>query len=136
MSLTDLISSIANGNVPSVPPPDKPTEQPQPPSYGTVPPVPPVTSKKNSYEAVEPDHPNWMAWIAERCPLVPEDKTHIMRGLYQVHPRMQQRLAERYVQTWREAATHEPSPPKRENAGRRAANLTITRLIADPGIYS
>ena len=41
---------------------------------------------------------------------------------------MQQRLAERYVETWRAAADDEPTYHKRDNAGRRAANLIITRL--------
>ncbi|MDN3553275.1 hypothetical protein QWY74_07340 [Halomonas almeriensis] len=78
--------------------------------------------------------PGWLEWMADQCPLAPEDKAHIQSGLSRVHPRMQQRLAERYVQTWREAAEQEPSPPKRENAGRRAANLFITRLLADASI--
>ena len=72
--------------------------------------------------------PDWLAWIAERCPLVPEDRRHVASGLLSLHPRMQQRLAERYVETWRAAADDEPTYHKRDNAGRRAANLIITKL--------
>lgn len=70
----------------------------------------------------------WLAWIAERCPLVPEDSRYVAIALLRLHPRMQQRLAERYVEEWRAAANDEPTHHKRDNAGRRAANLFITRL--------
>ncbi|HCR96868.1 MAG: hypothetical protein ACTH5L_05900 [Halomonas sp.] len=70
----------------------------------------------------------WLEWIAERCPLVPEDRRHVATGLLRLHPRMQQRLAERYVEEWRAAADDEPTYHKRDNAGRHAANLIITRL--------
>lgn len=72
--------------------------------------------------------PDWLEWIAERCPLVPEDYRHVATGLLRLHPRMQQRLAERYVEEWRAAADDEPTYHKRDNAGRHAANLIITRL--------
>lgn len=71
---------------------------------------------------------DWLEWIAERCPLVPEDHRHVAMGLLRLHPRMQQRLAERYIEEWRAAADDEPTYHKRDNAGRRAANLIITRL--------
>lgn len=72
--------------------------------------------------------PDWLAWIDERCPLVPEDRRHVATGLLRLHQRMQQRLAERYVETWKQAADNEPAIHKRDNVGRRAANLVITRL--------
>ncbi|MEC9305832.1 MAG: hypothetical protein VX449_09700 [Pseudomonadota bacterium] len=72
--------------------------------------------------------PDWLEWIAQRCPLVPEDYRHVATGLLRLHPRMQQRLAERYVEEWRAAADDEPTYHKRDNAGRHAANLIITRL--------
>lgn len=72
--------------------------------------------------------PDWLAWIAERCPLVPEDYRHVATGLLRLHPRMQQRLAERYVETWQAAASGEPKSHRKDNVGRRAANLVITRL--------
>ncbi|MFI0473457.1 hypothetical protein ACGLWX_12145 [Halomonas sp. HMF6819] len=72
--------------------------------------------------------PDWLEWIAQRCPLVPEDRRHVVAGLLRLHPRMQQRLAERYVEAWRAAADDEPMYHKRDNAGRRAANLIITKL--------
>lgn len=71
---------------------------------------------------------DWLEWIAERCPLVPEDYRHVATGLLRLHPRMQQRLAERYVETWQTAADVETVLHKRDNVGRRAANLVITRL--------
>jgi hypothetical protein len=52
----------------------------------------------------------------------------VASGLLRLHPRIQQRLAERYVETWRAAADVEPMYHKRDNAGRCAANLVITRL--------
>lgn len=72
---------------------------------------------------------DWTEWIAQRCPLLPEDKAHVAKGLYRLHPRIQQRLAERYVDAWREGHDAEPSPVKQENAGRRAANIIITKLL-------
>lgn len=74
---------------------------------------------------------DWLEWIAERCPLVPEDRVHVSLGLIRLHPRMQQRLAERYVETWQTAADGETVTHKRENVGRRAANLVISRLKRD-----
>lgn len=71
----------------------------------------------------------WSSWIAERCPLLPEDMTHIVRGLFRLHTRLQQRLAERYVEAWHAAADDEPKHHKRDNAGRRAANIIITQLL-------
>jgi len=73
--------------------------------------------------------PDWLDWIAQRCPLLPEDKAHVARGLYRLHPRIQQRLAERYAETWRRGHDAEQSAVKQENAGRRAANLIITKLL-------
>lgn len=72
--------------------------------------------------------PDWLDWIAQRCPLVPEDRRHVAAGLLRLHPRIQKRLAERYVEAWRAAADDEPMYHKRDNAGRRAANLIITKL--------
>ncbi|MGO2146359.1 hypothetical protein [Halomonas sp.] len=76
--------------------------------------------------------PDWLEWIAQRCPLVPEDRRHVATGLLRLHLKMQQRLAERYVETWQAAANKEPKPHRKDNAGRRAANLIITRLKGDP----
>lgn len=83
-------------------------------------------------EKNEDNHPvtctDWLDWIVQRCPLVPEDRRHVAAGLLRLHPRIQQRLAERYVEAWRTAADDEPMYHKRDNAGRRAANLIITKL--------
>ena len=81
-------------------------------------------------EAVAPATASeWMGWITDRCPLLPEDRTHVVRGLFRLHPRLQQRLAKRYVEAWHAAADDEPKYHKRDNAGRRAANLIITHLL-------
>ena len=122
MSLMDVIKSVAGESVPSVPSPTHHTEPLKAPSHAAVPLVPPVPPTCSE------EVPDWLEWIAERCPLVPEDHRHVAMGLLRLHPRMQQRLAERYVETWRAAADDEPTYHKRDNAGRRAANLVITRL--------
>ncbi|KXS37468.1 MAG: hypothetical protein AWU55_2344 [Halomonadaceae bacterium T82-2] len=84
-------------------------------------------------EAYSEEVPDWLSWIADRCPLLPEDKTHIVRGLYRLHPKRQAKLAQWYVSAWRMAAESEPRPVKKENAGRRAANLIVTRLMKGGG---
>lgn len=78
---------------------------------------------------VRAESTDWLTWIADRCAVVPEDRSHIARLLLNLHPRMQQRLAERYVEAWRAAADDEPTYHRRDNAGRRAANLIITKLM-------
>ena len=70
----------------------------------------------------------WIAWIKERCPLVTGDVAHLVTTMAMLHPRLQQRLAERYVEVWRAAADDEPQHHRRDNRGRRAANLIVTRL--------
>lgn len=72
--------------------------------------------------------PDWLTWIATQCRLAPEDRRHVAMGLLRLHPRIQQRIAERYVETWQMAASLEPKPHRKDNAGRNAANLVITRL--------
>lgn len=72
----------------------------------------------------------WSSWIADRCPLLPEDRAHVASGLFRLHTRWQGRLAEQYAEAWHTAADDEPKHHKRDNAGRRAANLIITRLKA------
>ncbi|MGP9498585.1 hypothetical protein [Halomonas sp. AOP43-D1-4] len=126
MSLMDIIKSVAGDSVPSVPPPIQHTEPLKAPSQAAVPLVPSVPPTCSE------EVPDWLEWIAERCLLVPEDRRHVATGLLRLHPRMQQRLAERYVEEWRTAADDEPTYHKRDNAGRRAANLIITKLKGDP----
>lgn len=82
--------------------------------------------KKNDPATV----PEWLDWIAKRCPIVREDRAHIAKMLYRLHPRLQQRLTQRYLETWLAAAGAEPKSHRKENAGRRAANLVVTRLLA------
>lgn len=77
--------------------------------------------------------PAWVEWVGNQVPLVHEDRVHIATWMARLHPKLQERLARRYVETWQEAATAEPVPHKRDNAGRRAANLIITRLKTKGG---
>lgn len=137
MSMMDLISAIASGSVPSVPSPQAHTERREPPSSAAVPSVPCVPSPKSKGKQrgkvdapiPQPIHLPPAQWIAEQVPLLPEDRQHIERGMRCVHPRMQSRLADRYVAAWQQGRIAEPRAAKRENAGRRHANLLITRLI-------
>lgn len=122
MSLMDVIKSVAGESVPSVPPPIHYTEPLKAPSHAAVPLVPSVPPTCSE------EVPDWLEWIGERCPLVPEDRRHVATGLLRLHPKMQQRLAERYVETWQAAANNEPKSHRKDNAGRRAANLFVTRL--------
>lgn len=137
MSMMDLISAIASGSVPSVPSPQSRTERLERPPSAAVPSVPPVPSpewkgsrrpKADALPSI-PSHLPPAQWIAEQVPLLPEDRQHIERGMRCVHPRMQSRLADRYVTAWQQGRDAEPKPAKQENAGRRRANLLITRLI-------
>lgn len=109
--------------------PTKPTE---PPFVGSVGTLPGAFEEKNETE-VPATTSEWGAWIAECCPLLPEDRTHVARGLFRLHPRLQQRLAARYVETWYAAANNERNANKQGNAGRRAANLIITQLLKGNG---
>lgn len=137
MSMMDLISAIASGSVPSVPSPQSRTERLEPPSKAAVPSVPPVPSSESRSvrrpkveDAIAiPNHLPPAQWIAQQVPLLPEDRQHIERGMRCVHPRMQSRLADRYVTAWQQGRDTEPKSAKQENAGRRRANLLITRLI-------
>lgn len=137
MSMMDLISAIASGSVPSVPSPQSRTERLERPSTAAVPSVPCVPSPESQgRHHTKADAPSPLRghlppsqWIAEQVPLLPEDRQHIERGMRCVHPRMQSRLADRYVAAWQQGRNAEPSGAKQENAGRRHANLLITRLI-------
>ncbi|ANF56819.1 hypothetical protein A5892_04510 [Halotalea alkalilenta] len=138
MSLMDVISAIAAGQVPSAPSPKKQTEPLEAPSLPVVPSVPLVPSEQKEVEKdsglqYSDSHPlpvsQGVAWIAERCPLLPEDRRHIDCGMQRVHPRTQGRLAEQYCEAWRGAFDAEPFAIRKDNAGRRAANLIVTRLL-------
>ena len=79
--------------------------------------------------AYSEERTDWLDWISGRCNVLPEDRTHVAKMLCRLHPRLQQRLAERYVEAWRAAADDEPKYHRRDNAGRRAANIIITKLM-------
>jgi len=108
--------------------PSKPTKSPLEGLEGEV---GAAFSEKTDVDPLAPSQ--LVEWIEEHCPLLPEDKTHIVRGLYRLHPKRQAKLAQWYVSAWRMAAESEPRPVKKENAGRRAANLIVTRLMKGGG---
>jgi len=65
----------------------------------------------------------------ENLPLLPEDKTFLLRLLQGKSNAMWQRLMEGYRQVWHEASDREPVPHRRDSAGRRAANTWIRHEI-------
>lgn len=72
---------------------------------------------------------HWMAWISERCPLIPEDQRYVHRSLISLSPSLRERMAKRYVAAWHTAAANMPCEHQRENAGRAAANRTLLAVI-------
>lgn len=72
---------------------------------------------------------DWTTWIGERCPLVPEDRSFILRRLHTLPPKAMERAACRYIEIWQAAAENEPASHRKENAGRRAANRSLLALI-------
>ena len=75
------------------------------------------------------DRPDWITWIGERCPLLPEDRIFILRRLHTLPPRATERAARRYVETWQAAAEAEPQTQAKDNRGRAAANRTLLALV-------
>ncbi|APX94299.1 hypothetical protein BWR19_15905 [Halomonas sp. 1513] len=72
---------------------------------------------------------DWIDWIADRCPLVPEDRRFICVRLRTLPPKARERAARRYVATWQEAAEAEPKDHCKTNRGRCAANRSLLALI-------
>lgn len=72
---------------------------------------------------------HWIAWISERCPLIPEDQRYVYRSLISLSPSLRERMAKRYVAAWHTAAANMPCEHQRENAGRAAANQTLLAVI-------
>lgn len=73
--------------------------------------------------------PAWIDWIADRCPLVHEDRAFICQRLKTLPPKAVERAARRYVETWHNAAATEPRPHVKDNRGRNAANRTLLALV-------
>lgn len=84
----------------------------------------PVFARPTGRPAVD-QPPRWLRLIRERCPLLPEDETHIRRHLGRLMPGDALALAERYAAVWEQAAQAEQRPAARDNAGRRAANAEL-----------
>ncbi|MGM0988505.1 MAG: hypothetical protein ACQEXI_16215 [Pseudomonadota bacterium] len=71
---------------------------------------------------------DWIDWVCIRCPLLDDDVAFLRLRLHQRPYSQQTQMAWRYVNAWRTAVTTEPQPTRKENAGRRAANLTLPPL--------
>lgn len=96
-----------------------------------------------------PSRQDWLEWIADQVPLIPDDRRYVWSRLSSLPPQVMERIARRYVETWKEVADKalaEDSPRNRrewdelerkdspwpvaaENAGRDAANRTLLALI-------
>ena len=88
--------------------------------------LPDATTPAPTTMAPVVDHaPQWLRLIRENCPLVPEDETHLRRYLSSQAPNAAMRAAQRYVTTWHQAADAEPTPHRKDNAGRRHANQSL-----------
>ncbi len=87
----------------------------------------PVSKEVSKPVSIETKVNKWVAWIDEQCSLLPDDRRALNDRLRGLPRNEQQELAQYYVQTWRKAAGAEPNPSGKNNAGRRAANLLITR---------
>lgn len=71
----------------------------------------------------------WIEWIASNVRLVPEDRTYIWSRLMTLPPGGAEAVARRYVELWNRAADSEPKSHCKENAGRKAANLSLLALV-------
>lgn len=71
----------------------------------------------------------WIEWIASEVRLVPEDRTYIWSRLMTLPPRGAEAVARRYVALWQRAAGSEPKAHRKENAGRKAANMGLLGLV-------
>lgn len=74
----------------------------------------------------------WVEWIGEQCPLVPDDRTFIAGKLSMLPKSGQEFAARRYVKAWLAGADAEPQPVRKESAGRFAANQTLLRVSQRP----
>ncbi|VVZ96746.1 hypothetical protein HALO32_02853 [Halomonas lysinitropha] len=73
--------------------------------------------------------PAWIEWIADRCPLVHEDRAFVCKRLKTLPPKAVERAARRYVETWQAAAAAESREAAKENRGRTEANRTLLALV-------
>lgn len=74
-----------------------------------------------------------MVKIELDLPLLREDKT-FLEGILKYQPRLIVSAAlEDYEKTWRKASQEEPTAHKKNNAGRRAANIFLREVI-EPAI--
>lgn len=92
-----------------------------------LPPSPPeAPAPKQATTRPVVDHaPRWLRLIRERCPLLPEDESHVRRHLGRLAPNDALALAERYAAVWEKAAQAEPRQAAKDNTGRRAANRML-----------
>ncbi|WP_152479990.1 hypothetical protein [Halomonas sp. THAF12] len=68
---------------------------------------------------------NALSWIDARCELARDDKSFLGRHLAPLAQAEMTETAEQYVATWQAVAEAEPTPHRKDNAGRRAANRSL-----------
>ncbi len=90
-------------------------------------PAPPPTEAPAP--VASPLEPPWLAYVAHRCELVPDDRRYLLHHLAARPEAEAEKLARRYVETWAAAADAEPQAHRRANAGRRAANAMLRGAI-------
>lgn len=92
-----------------------------------------LTPPQEATEVATPDDGagrlDWLEWIAAEVPLVPDDRTYIWSRLLTLPPGGSEAVARRYVQRWQDAAAAEPKTHRKDNAGRRAANMSLLALV-------
>ncbi|XKF14946.1 hypothetical protein LL947_10720 [Halomonas sp. BLK-85] len=72
------------------------------------------------------EHPaTWYDFIKQQCPLTREDELYLLRCLSSLATGDAMQAARRYVSAWHQAADAEPTPHRKDNAGRRAANRSL-----------
>lgn len=73
---------------------------------------------------------NWLWWIAEEVRLTSDDRAFIFARLATLPLAGAEAAAKRYVELWKRAADSEPVQHRKENSGRRAANLSLLYLVS------
>lgn len=84
----------------------------------------PVEQPDNPAPVIE--HPTtWHHHIKQHCPVSREDELYLLRCLGNLSAGDAMQAARRYVAAWHQAADTEPTPHRKDNAGRRAANRSL-----------
>lgn len=86
-----------------------------------------LAAQRYEKEAEPVNVDDWVRWITEHCPLLPEDARFIRDRFALMTAAHMATAARWYARAWLAAAESEPKPHKKSNAGRRAANATLLR---------